>query len=244
MGRRYAGHKKERAYAISESVEVLFEDNHLLVLNKPQCLLTQPEGDRDSLEDRGKAYIKEKYNKPGAVFLHPAHRLDRVASGIVVFAKTSKALSRLNASIRKGDWEKTYLARVSACSTSNPGKKGDARHLEDYLKHAEFRAIKVDSKDPEAKKCTLDYVVLEEQRSGKDKSVYLLEIDLHTGRYHQIRAQLSLRGWPILGDVKYGGDRLESEGIALHHKKLKLAHPVGDKELEITAPLPKGPLWM
>ncbi len=241
MGTRYAGYKKEGAYAMSELGKVLFEDNHLLVLNKPQGLLTQPEGDRDSLEDRGKAYIKKKSNKPGAVFLHPAHRLDRVASGIVVFAKTSKALSRLNASIRKGDWEKTYLARVSARSTSTPGKKGDVGHLEDYLKHAEFRAIKVDSEDPEAKKCTLDYVVLKEEKGS-----FLLEIDLHTGRYHQIRAQLSFRGWPILGDTKYGAYRLESEseGIALHHEHLKLIHPVGSKELEITAPLPKVFLWM
>jgi len=225
-------------------VEVLFEDNHLLVLNKPASLLTQPEGERDSLEDRGKVYIKEKYQKPGRVFLHAAHRLDRVASGIVVFAKTSKALSRLNASIREKKWQKTYFARVSlgAKSTSSAtfGKKGSGGRLEDYLKHADFRAVKVSERDAEAKKCTLDYKILKEEK-GK----YLLEIDLHTGRYHQIRAQLSLRGWPIIGDVKYGADESDhGEGqIALHHTKLKFPHPVGGRLVLIKAPSPKGGVW-
>lgn len=202
-------------------VEVLFEDNHLLVLVKPANLATQPaQGHSDSLEDRAKSWIKDKYKKPGNVYLHAIHRLDTPVSGIVVFAKTSKALSRLQASMREGKTKKIYQAWVE-------GVLEDGGVLEDWLIHGDFRALKGREGVEGAKKCLLTYTVAKRE---KDKT--LVEIELKTGRYHQIRAQFAFRGHPIWGDVKYGGKlNYPKEGIALQHSSFSIPHPVSGEML-------------
>lgn len=202
------------------NLEVLYEDNHILVVNKPAGLLTQPSGtSQDSLELQCKQWIKEKYNKPGNVFLHAVHRLDRPVSGIVLFARTSKALSRLNDSIRSKDAHKVYLALVNGCPSPNEGG------LEHYLVHDDHHAMVVSKDHPEGKIARLHYKVIE--RKG-DKS--LLEIVLETGRYHQIRQQLAAIGCPIVGDVKYGSKtNLPDGAIALMHYKLEIKHPVSSE---------------
>lgn len=199
-------------------MEIIFEDNHILVLNKPAGLLTQPSGtDQDSLEAQAKAWIKEKYQKPGNVFLEAVHRLDKPVSGIVIFAKTSKALSRLNLSIRQKDAEKEYLAIVEGCPSEPEGV------LEHYLIHDDFQARVAPKNHPEAKASRLHYSVVE-----KRGDTTLVAVKLETGRYHQIRAQLSAIGCPIVGDKKYGSHKpYEIPGaIALCHHRLRIPHPV------------------
>ncbi len=204
-------------------MEIVFVDNHLLVVSKPAGLATQPHSQSpDNLTDCAKAWIKQKYHKPGKVFLEPIHRLDRPVSGLVLFARTSKALSRLQEMMRNRQMTKTYYARVEPLP--------DAVHgvLEHHLMHDEFRARVVPASHPEGKRARLSYQLLE---SG------IVEIDLETGRYHQIRAQFSAIGCPILGDVKYGStQRWKGEGIALHHGKLQLIHPVTKESLILHAP--------
>ncbi len=201
-------------------ITIVFEDNHLLVLNKPAGLLTQPSGtDQDSLEMQAKAYIKEKYQKPGNVFLEAVHRLDKPVSGIVVFAKTSKALSRLNESLRNKQAKKIYHAWVEGIPKQKEGT------LENYLVHDDFIASVATKNNPQAKLARLSYKVLETQ--GDET---LLEIILETGRYHQIRVQLSTIGHPILGDTKYGSKKSHPE-IALSHVRLEIEHPVTHEKL-------------
>lgn len=196
-------------------IEIIFEDNHLLVVNKPAGLLTQPSGtEQDSLEAQAKAYIKEKYQKPGNVFLEAVHRLDKPVSGIVVFAKTSKALSRLNESLRSKQAKKIYHAWVEGIP-----KQKEAT-LEHYLVHDDFIATIVSKEHPEAKLARLSYKLLESKENSS-----LLEITLETGRYHQIRAQLAAIGHPIVGDAKYGSKTNRPE-IALTHVQLEIVHPV------------------
>lgn len=197
-------------------IEILFEDNHMLVLNKPADLLTQPtEEVQDSLEARAKQWIKERDQKPGNVFLGAIHRLDKGASGIIVFAKTSKALSRLSASIRDQETVKMYHAIVS------PPPTKDEATLEDYLTHDSHRATVVNKNVSGAKLARLHYKVLK-----KEKNQALLEVHLETGRYHQIRAQLAAKGSPILGDKKYGSSTAWNfPGIALHHAHFEIPHP-------------------
>ena len=209
--------------------DVLYHDNHLLAVNKPSGLLTQPSGtERDNLEDRAKAYIKETRNKPGNVFLHAVHRLDQAVSGVVLFACTDKALSRLNADLRAHRFTKIYLAAV--CGTP-PQRAGLLRH---FLIHDEYRAAVTEEGAPGARECLLDYKIL--KQSGETS---LLEIHLHTGRYHQIRAQLAAAGCPIFGDEKYGAKiKLPGGTIALHHARLTVTHPVTKNELIIEAPPP------
>lgn len=209
--------------------EVLYHDNHLLAANKPAGLLTQPSGtDKDNLEDRAKTYIKEVKGKPGNVFLHAVHRLDQVVSGVVLFACTDKALSRLNADMRAHKFTKIYHAVVSGILLQT---EGSLRH---FLIHDDFRAEVADEKNPDAKDCRLDYKVL--KQSGSQS---LLEIQLHTGRYHQIRAQLAAIGCPIAGDEKYGSKvKLPGGAIALHHVRLTVIHPVTKAEIIIEAPYP------
>jgi 23S rRNA pseudouridine1911/1915/1917 synthase len=211
------------------NLDVLYHDNHLLAVNKPAGLLTQPSGtDKDNLEDRSKVWIKETKNKPGNVFLHAVHRLDQVVSGIVLFACTDKALSRLNADMRAHRFEKIYHAVVSGAL---PQREGSLRH---FLVHDDYHAKIAGEGDPSARECLLDYKVL--TQSGNQS---LLEIRLHTGRYHQIRAQLAGIGCPILGDEKYGSKiRLPGGAIALHHARLNVIHPVSKANLIIEAPHP------
>lgn len=200
--------------------EIVYVDNHILVVDKPQGLLTQPTHlDEDSVEIRAKAWVKERYNKPGAVFLHPVHRLDKPVGGLVVCARTSKALSRLNASIREKEWKKVYRARHEG---EMPMKEGV---LAGYLRHGSFRAECSSEGDPEAKWAQLSYRVV-----GKG----LVEIELDTGRYHQIRAQMAYVGCPIVGDVKYGSRfPRERSAIELYHVQLSFRHPVTREEMTL-----------
>ncbi|QVL57529.1 MAG: RluA family pseudouridine synthase [Simkaniaceae bacterium] len=205
-----------------KDLEVLYEDNHLLALNKPAGLLTQPnQTDAPSLEDLAKGYIKKKYHKTGNVFLHPIHRLDKPVSGIVLFARTSKALSRLNAQMRARKIQKTYAAKVEGHLEK---KSGELRH---QLTHGSHQA-KVEKTD-DSKEAILSYTVKKELAHST-----LLLIDLHTGRYHQIRAQLSHIGHPILGDTKYGSTQKISR-LALHHTQLIFKHPITNETLIIKA---------
>lgn len=210
-------------------LDVLFEDNHLLVVNKPAGLLTQPSGtDQQSLETEAKAWIKDKYQKPGNVFLEAAHRLDRPVSGIVVFGRTSKAVSRLNEAMRNKDVQKRYYALVEGTPPENEGV------LEHYMIHSDHRAEIVFKDHPEGKLARLLFKVIQ-----RNLTTTLLEIQLDTGRYHQIRLQLSEIGCPIIGDSKYGGKTPFRQGaIALHHIALQIPHPVTKELLLFNAPLP------
>lgn len=192
-------------------MEILFEDNHLFVVNKPSGMLTQPSGtERENLESQAKLMIKKRDGKPGNVFLEAVYRLDKPVGGIVVFAKTRKALSRLNQAQREKKGQKKYLALVKG----PPLKSGTLEH---NLLHKQHRAVV----HPEGKKSRLHFRVLK-----TDKQIQLVEIELETGRYHQIRAQLAAAGCPILGDFKYGSDEFCEEGIALVHELIILEHPI------------------
>lgn len=200
--------------------DILYEDNHLFVAYKRSGLLTQPTDlESESLQSEASAWIKEVYQKPFNVFLFPIHRLDKPASGIVVFAKTSKALSRLNQYMREGRFHKTYRVKVSSPLEKPQGK------LIHYLAHDDYRA-RVTSKDEKgAKRAELDYQCL------ADGSV---EVKLITGRYHQIRAQFSHIGSPICGDRKYGSRDILPDGkILLCHSHCVFPHPVGEREISI-----------
>lgn len=182
-----------------------------------------------------KEYIADKYNKPGAVFLGVVHRLDRPTSGIVVFARTSKALSRLNKMFSERETEKTYWAIVK----NDPPKPSD--RLVHYLKRnpKQNKSYAHSNEVPESKKAILSYSV-----AKKLDRYTLLEIDLETGRHHQIRSQLSAIGCPIKGDLKYDFDRSNKDGsIHLHARKLSLMHPVKKEPLTVIAPPPKDVLW-
>jgi len=199
-------------------MNVIFVDNHILIISKPAGLATQPsEGNANSLEDMAKAWIKEEYEKPGNVYLHAVHRLDKPVSGLVLFARTSKALSRLNASMRDKEFKKTYTALIE-------GKiKQDQGILEHYLIHGDHKAIVSKKGAREAKLCRLHYKVLKKSVKGT-----LVEIDLETGRYHQIRAQFAAIGHPVVGDTKYGARAtgLGPQKIALHQGEMSFPHPV------------------
>lgn len=209
--------------------DIIFEDNHLFVVNKPAGMLTQPnESENQSLQELCKDYLKEKYQKPGNVFLEPIHRIDKPVSGIIVFAKTSKALTRLHSSIREKDTVKTYLALVDG----KPSR--DEATLEDYLYHDDYHAKVVSKAHKEAKLARLHYKTLKSE--GRQT---LLEITLETGRYHQIRVQLAEIGCPISGDAKYGSKSNRHTGtIALHHFKMSIPHPVSKQIMHFEAPCP------
>lgn len=201
---------------------ILYEDNHLLILDKPAMLLTQDglEG-KDSLETLARRFIKERDEKPGNVYLHAVHRLDKEAFGIVVLAKTSKALTRLNQAMQKKDFSKQYLAIVEGVFSVESGC------WEDWISHGSHRAII--GKKEGAKKAKLTFEVLKKGRKST-----LVRIDLETGRYHQIRAQSSHRGHPILGDKKYGSAFKGSmQGIALCHHKFSLTHPISKQLISV-----------
>ncbi len=213
-------------------MEPLFLDNHLLVLDKPWGLLTQPSGTTEpSLEEQGKAFLKEHFAKPGAVFLEAVHRIDRVVGGVVLFARTSKALERLNAAQREKRITKVYHARVWGVPKNTEGT------LEDYLVHDDFHARVVPPGTPEARLCKLNYKVM-----GAKDGTALLEIGLETGRYHQIRTQLAHAGWPICGDTKYGAPNTTTKfapnnGIALVSYAIIVPHPVSKEVTEIHSKL-------
>lgn len=212
------------------ALAILFEDNHLLAANKPPGLLTQPSGRReDSLEARAKEWIRRTKAKPGAVFLHAVHRLDRDVSGVVLFARTSKALSRLQEQMRGRRVVKIYHALVEGLPPHEAGV------LEDWLTHGTHRAhvAKPDTRD--AKLARLEYRCLRH-----DDGRTLVEVQLETGRYHQIRAQLAAAGCPIAGDARYGSRHPTPGRIALHHRRLEIEHPVRKEPVSIEAPYPAG----
>lgn len=209
---------------------IIYEDNHLLLAVKRAGQLTQPvEGQELSLLEEMKIYLKKKYQKKGAVFLEPIHRLDKPVSGLVLFARTSKALSRLQEAMRKQEIQRVYQALLE---NQAPGGT-----LEHYLTHDEHIARVVSSSHPEGKKAVLSYQYLRQVPKG-----HLVEITLQTGRYHQIRAQFAAIGLPLLGDEKYGSKIPFKKGeLALHHAKISFMHPVTKEMMTFTAPLP--PNW-
>tara|TARA_B100000446_G_scaffold3088_1_gene2976 strand:- start:36 stop:710 length:675 start_codon:yes stop_codon:yes gene_type:complete len=210
---------------------IIFIDNHLIAVTKPAGLLTQPDRNTDeSLIDQTRQWIKEKYNKPNNIFLGLVHRLDRNVSGVVLFARTSKAASRLSKQFREGTPKKHYRAIVL-------GKlKEEHTTLVHYLrKEKSLRATVFPRETPTAKRSELSYEVI---YSLEKKS--LLEVSLSTGRFHQIRAQMAFIGHPIIGDVKYGApEPLPNQEIALYAHKLVFSHPVSNEEITLTAPEPK-----
>lgn len=225
-----------KTLSTKDNLQVLHEDNHIIVVNKRVGDIVQGDKTGDKpLSDVVKEYIKEKYAKPGEVFLGVVHRLDRPTTGIVVFARTSKALTRLNDLFKNRETQKTYWAVVK----NKPA--GLSAKLVHYLKRNEKNnTSKAHLKEvPDSKIASLDYKIIRELNN-----YFALEINLHTGRHHQIRAQLSAIGSPIKGDLKYGADRSNPDGgIHLHARKLILIHPVTKESLEITAPVPNDPIW-
>ena len=223
-------------HSTKDNLEVLFEDNHLLIVNKKSGDIVQGDKTRDKpLSDVVKEYIKEKYNKPGEVFLGVVHRLDRPTSGIIIFARTSKALERLNKMLRERTISKTYWAVVK----NTPLKEKDS--LIHFLKkNPKNNKSTVFTKETGAsKKAILHYSVIK-----KLDNYSLLEIDLETGRHHQIRAQLSSIGSPIKGDLKYGATRSNKDGsIHLHARKIAFIHPVSKENISLEAPIPDEVIW-
>jgi 23S rRNA pseudouridine1911/1915/1917 synthase len=223
-------------HSTKENLQILFEDNHIIVVNKRAGDITQGDKTGDKpLSDVVKEYIKVKYNKAGNVFLGVVHRLDRPTSGVIIFARTSKALERLNKMLRDKTINKTYWAVVKIC----PKKEKDTlvNFLKKNPKNNKSTAYPKEIKD--SKKAILHYKVIK-----KLDNYTLLEIDLETGRHHQIRTQLSNIGSPIKGDLKYGFDRSNKDGsIHLHARKIQFTHPVSKEEINITAPTPKEVIW-
>ena len=219
-----------------DNLQILHEDNHIIVVNKRVGDIVQGDKTGDKpLSEVVKEYIKEKYQKPGEVFLGVVHRLDRPTTGIVVFARTSKALTRLNELFSNRETQKTYWAVVK----NKPEKNQDT--LVHYLKRNEKNnTSKAHLKEvPESKKASLDYTIIKTL-----DNYFALEINLHTGRHHQIRAQLAAIGCPIKGDLKYGFDRSNPDGgIHLHARKLSFIHPVSREVIEIIAPTPNDAIW-
>lgn len=215
---------------------VLYEDNHIIIVNKTVSEIVQGDKTGDKpLSEIVKEWLKEKYNKPGNVFCGVTHRLDRPVSGIVVFAKTSKALSRMNEMFKDKDVKKTYWAIVKNMPKQPIGT------LKHYLikNEKQNKSYAHDSEKAGSKLAILHYKLI----AHSDK-YNLLEVDLETGRHHQIRVQLSKMGCPIKGDLKYGADRSNPDGgISLHARKISFIHPVSKEPIEVTAPLPDDNLW-
>lgn len=226
----------KKNFSTSNNLQVLHEDNHIIIINKRPGDIVQGDKTGDiPLSEVVKSYLKEKYNKPGNVYLGVVHRLDRPTSGIVIFAKTSKVLPRLNKLFQEKDVEKIYWAVVK----NPPPKQKDTlihflkRNPKQNKSYAHIKEV------PESKKAVLDYEILKNL-----KSYFLLKVRLHSGRHHQIRSQLSAIDSPIKGDLKYGFDRSNKNGsIHLHSREIKFIHPVKKEEIQIIAPLPPDPVW-
>lgn len=221
-------------------MQVVYEDNHIIVVYKESGEIVQGDKTGDTpLSETVKAYIKEKYQKPGAVFLGVVHRLDRPVSGLVVFARTSKALSRLNEMFRKGEVHKTYWALVQPSGnpvTSNPFVT--ATH---WLTRNEKqnKSYAYDREVPGSKKAVLRYRTI-----GQTERYQLVEVELLTGRHHQIRCQLSTLGMPIRGDLKYGAKRSNPDGsISLLSHHVEFIHPVSKQKIVLDSPLPDDKIW-
>jgi len=217
-------------------MQVLYEDNHIIIVSKLSGEIVQGDKTGDTpLSDIVAAYLKEKYSKPGNVFVGVPHRLDRPVSGLVVLAKTSKALSRLNEMFRVGSVDKRYLAIVK-----NRPKQPEGR-LENWLVRNEKqnRSYAYDKEVPGSKQAILNYKLV-----ASSVNYHLLEIELLTGRHHQIRCQLAKMGCPIKGDLKYGAERSNPDGsISLHAFHVTFEHPVSHEMIDVKAPLPEDSLW-
>ena len=221
---------------VAEELEplILHADNHLLAVNKPAGLLTQDSGTGlRNMEDWAREWVRVDKNKEGNVFLNAVHRIDKAVSGVVLFARTSKALSRLNEDIRNRDCKKTYHALVEGVP------EPPTAELIHWLAHEPHRAEVCRERTQGAQRAVLRYRTLRQLGS-----LSLLEIDLETGRYHQIRAQLAAIGYPIAGDGKYGAKPVPGEaGIALHHRQLQVTHPTTRSPVGIKAAYPTGVPW-
>ena len=217
-------------------MQVLYEDNHIIIVNKESGEIVQGDKTGDiPLSETVKAYIKEKYAKPGEVFLGVVHRLDRPVCGLVVFARTSKALARLNDMFRNNEVHKTYWALIQ----ERP------KEMEGTLTHwlvrneKQNKSYAYDRERPQSKKAILQYKVI-----GASDRYTLIEVNLLTGRHHQIRCQLAKMGCPIKGDLKYGAKRSNPDGsISLLARKIEFIHPVSKKQITVEAPLPNDNLW-
>lgn len=225
-----------KTHSNKNNLQILYEDNHIIVVNKRAGDIVQGDKTGDKpLSDVVKEYIAEKYNKPGNVYLGVVHRLDRPTTGIVLFSKTSKALPRLNKLFAEKKANKTYWALVK----KQPPKQQDTliNWLRKNPKNNKSTAYKKEMDN--SKKAILHYEI-----KKKLDNYFLLEVNLETGRHHQIRSQLSNIGSPIKGDLKYGFDRSNKDGsISLHARQLEFIHPVKKEPINIVAPLPKDPVW-
>ncbi len=218
-------------------MEVLYEDNHIIIVNKAPGEIVQGDKTGDTpLVETVRTWIKEKYAKPGNVFCGVVHRLDRPVAGLVVFAKTSKALTRMNELFRNGDVRKTYWA-ITRNRPAEPEKR-----LVHWITSTERNNKSYASSSPrkDAKEAALSYRLI-----GSSERFNLLEVNLETGRKHQIRVQLSAIGCPVKGDLKYGDKRSNPDGsISLMARRIEFIHPVSGNKIDITAPLPAGdPTW-
>jgi len=226
-----------RVNSTKNNLQIVFEDNHLIIVNKRVGDIVQGDKTKDKpLSEVVKDYIKEKYNKPGKVYLGVVHRLDRPTSGLVIFAKTSKALSRLNKMLRDKEIDKTYLAIVK----NKPPKDKDT--LIHYLRKnpKNNKAIVFKKETENTKKAILHYQIIQ-----KLDNYYVLKIDLETGRHHQIRAQLAAIGCSIKGDLKYNANRSNKNGgIHLHAYKIDFIHPVKKTEVSLIGKPPKEVVWV
>ena len=227
-------------------MQVIYEDNHIIVVNKQSGEIVQGDktGDRP-LSEIVKDYIKEKYQKPGAVFLGVVHRLDRPVSGLVIFARTSKALTRLNKMFVEGEVHKTYWAIVESEKIKVKSEKfcadGEWHTLENWIVRNEKqnKSYAYDSEKPNSKRALLRYRVI-----GHGERYDLVEVQLMTGRHHQIRCQLATMGCPIKGDLKYGAKRSNPDGsISLLSHKIEFIHPVSKEKICLESPLPEDNLW-
>lgn len=215
---------------------VVYEDNHIIIVNKTASEIVQGDKTGDvPLSETVKQYLKEKYHKPGNVFIGVTHRLDRPVSGLVVFAKTSKALSRLNEMFKNSEVKKTYWAIVKQTPPETEGE------LVNYLVRNEKqnKSYAYDTERPGSKKAVLHYRLI-----ARSDNYSLLEVDLKTGRHHQIRCQLAKMGCPIKGDLKYGFPRSNPDGsICLHARRVRFVHPVSKELIDVVAPVPSDNLW-
>lgn len=217
-------------------MDVLYEDNHIIIVNKAASEIVQGDKTGDKpMSEKVKEYLKHKYSKPGNVFCGVIHRLDRPTSGIVVFAKTSKALSRLNKMFREDEMEKIYWAVVQ----NRPPKMSDTLTHYTVKNERINKSTAYDTEKPNTKKAILHYSLIAES-----DNYFLLEVNLETGRHHQIRVQLSKTGCPIKGDLKYGAKRSNRDGsISLHARAISFIHPVSQKKIDVVAPVPEDTLW-
>lgn len=217
-------------------MNVIYEDNHIILVNKASSEIVQGDKTGDTpLSETVKQYIKEKYHKPGNVFLGVTHRLDRPVSGLVLFARTSKALSRLNEMFKTKEIKKTYWAIVK---NQPPAPAGELVHWL-VRNEKQNKSYAYDREVKDSKKAILDYKVI-----GRSERYYLLEINLQTGRHHQIRCQLAKIGCPIKGDLKYGAQRSNPDGsICLHARRIEFVHPVSKEKMSFEAPVPDSALW-